>query len=280
VSATKIDVLISKLLTKQSLTSPLSRFWLAIFAVFTSCFIAVIGIAADWSFASPRRALRVSDLILVSVTSLLLYGVLVFFKAREQALTEQMRIIAEMNHHIRNALSVITLSVYLTENQEVIWRTNTAVERIDWALREILPGKSHDGLRPHRGRRILFEVLLTLVFVALIGLLDYATGPDLSLYILYFGPVCYAAWFIGQAAGIGISFASGATWLIANKLAGLSFSHPQIIYWNALVRLGSFIFVVALVSALRKRLRFREACLSEAAEELAALVPHKLESQK
>jgi len=59
---------------------------------------------------------------------------------RQQRLTmARMQVIAEMNHHIRNALTSISLSAYATENQQLIRVISEGVDRIDWALREILP---------------------------------------------------------------------------------------------------------------------------------------------
>jgi hypothetical protein len=51
----------------------------------------------------------------------------------------RMQVIAEMNHHIRNALTPISLSAYASEDQQLIRAISEGVERIDWALREILP---------------------------------------------------------------------------------------------------------------------------------------------
>jgi len=47
--------------------------------------------------------------------------------------------IAELNHHIRNALETISLSAYTTQNRQAMEIISGAVKRIDWALREILP---------------------------------------------------------------------------------------------------------------------------------------------
>jgi signal transduction histidine kinase len=59
---------------------------------------------------------------------------------RQRRLTmAKMQVVAEMNHHIRNALIPISLSAYVTENQQLIRVISEGVERIDWALREILP---------------------------------------------------------------------------------------------------------------------------------------------
>jgi PAS domain S-box-containing protein len=64
-----------------------------------------------------------------------------FAEARQRSLD----VIAEMNHHIRNALEEINLSAHLTRNQEVISNISLASERIEWALREILPGAGNAG---------------------------------------------------------------------------------------------------------------------------------------
>lgn len=60
------------------------------------------------------------------------------YKARQDALA-RLQVIAELNHHIRNALEVICLSAYITRDEEAIRRIMEGVNRIDWALREILP---------------------------------------------------------------------------------------------------------------------------------------------
>jgi len=61
--------------------------------------------------------------------------------AREQyrATIARMQVIDEMNHHIRNALAPIALAVDAIENQHLIRTISDGVDRIDWALREILP---------------------------------------------------------------------------------------------------------------------------------------------
>jgi hypothetical protein len=60
-------------------------------------------------------------------------------RERHRLIVARMQVIAEMNHHIRNALAPISLSADATENQQLVRAISTGVERIDWALREILP---------------------------------------------------------------------------------------------------------------------------------------------
>ncbi len=63
------------------------------------------------------------------------------YKARQYAMA-RLQVIAELNHHVRNALEVISLSAYITRDEEAIGRIMEGVNRIDWALREILPRES------------------------------------------------------------------------------------------------------------------------------------------
>ncbi len=60
-------------------------------------------------------------------------------RQRHRLTVARMQVIAEMNHHIRNALAPISLSVDTIENQQLIRAISDGVDRIDWALREILP---------------------------------------------------------------------------------------------------------------------------------------------
>jgi hypothetical protein len=60
-------------------------------------------------------------------------------QVRHRAVLQRLETIAELNHHIRNALDQIELSAHTTHDSEVIQSINGAVARIEWALREVLP---------------------------------------------------------------------------------------------------------------------------------------------
>jgi hypothetical protein len=63
---------------------------------------------------------------------------------RAKYLNEKLKTIELMNHHVRNALQVIVDSVYLHGHSEQLAEIQNSVKRIDWALREILPGHTLD----------------------------------------------------------------------------------------------------------------------------------------
>ena len=54
----------------------------------------------------------------------------------------RMRVIAEMNHHVRNALQPILYSPFLKEQAEQIRIIQEGTRRIEWALKEVLPGEA------------------------------------------------------------------------------------------------------------------------------------------
>jgi hypothetical protein len=71
-------------------------------------------------------------------------GLLVFAYERHQhkAMLDRMRIIADMNHHVRNALQPIVYSPFLKEQAEQVRMIQEGTKRIEWALKEVLTGES------------------------------------------------------------------------------------------------------------------------------------------
>jgi hypothetical protein len=64
---------------------------------------------------------------------------------RSRYLAEKLKTIELMNHHVRNALQVIVDSVYLHGHAQQLAEIQNSVKRINWALREILPGRILDA---------------------------------------------------------------------------------------------------------------------------------------
>jgi hypothetical protein len=58
---------------------------------------------------------------------------------RQQELEERLRKIAEMNHHVRNALAVVQFYGAQRGDRYATEAVSQAVERIEWTLREVLP---------------------------------------------------------------------------------------------------------------------------------------------
>jgi hypothetical protein len=74
-------------------------------------------------------------------------GAMVFAYERHQhkLVLARMRVIAEMNHHVRNALQPIIYSPFLKEQAEQIRIIQEGTRRIEWALREVLPQEAQSA---------------------------------------------------------------------------------------------------------------------------------------
>ncbi len=101
-------------------------------------------------------------------------------------------------------------------------------------------------------RSSAFVLNLTLLVVALIGVVDHVTG-QLSLSIFYLLPLILATWLLGKLRGTLVAFAASAVWLAAD-ITTLG-DQGLIVYWNAIARFGVFFVVVSLVTSLRSALR-------------------------
>jgi phospholipid N-methyltransferase len=64
---------------------------------------------------------------------------------RKATVAERLRLIAEMNHHIRNGLEIISLSAYTAKDKTTVETMKYGVEKIEWALREVLPKLPQSG---------------------------------------------------------------------------------------------------------------------------------------
>jgi hypothetical protein len=65
--------------------------------------------------------------------------VLLYERWRQREVDKKLQTIRLMNHHVRNALQVISASADGGEQPAMV---RDAVRRIEWALREVLPGES------------------------------------------------------------------------------------------------------------------------------------------
>jgi signal transduction histidine kinase len=87
------------------------------------------------------------------------------------------------------------------------------------------------------------------------GFLDWVTGPQVALSVLYVVPITWMAWQGGRWMGLGMALVSGATWLWAELAAHTSYANELVPYWNALVRTTLFCLISALESEVIQRKR-------------------------
>ena len=136
-----------------------SRMEFASIAAAVSLLIFSVGEWLDWLVLDkvlPFRTMVAADAVVAALAGLLLFKVLADARRRHRELLRHMETIAEMNHHIRNALQVIAYhNVSHPSSGQAVDQVGEAVERIEWALREILPERrlAEPGATPHQPER-------------------------------------------------------------------------------------------------------------------------------
>ncbi|MGZ4835576.1 MAG: hypothetical protein ACXVZZ_08060 [Terriglobales bacterium] len=105
--------------------------------------VFMVGAGLDWFVIheneSRNIAISVSDSPAAVIAGVLVFRLLQYERDRRNLIRHRLEIIAEMNHHVRNALQVISLSAYSNADQQQLNAVKESVNRIQWALREILP---------------------------------------------------------------------------------------------------------------------------------------------
>jgi len=109
-------------------------------AAFYGLLVSIFLILTDQ--ISQHFGLTGSQLVIDDLCGGLIAGLLAYRYeySRSKYLEEKLKTIELMNHHIRNAMQVIVDSVYLHGHARQFEEIQNSVKRIDWALREILPG--------------------------------------------------------------------------------------------------------------------------------------------
>jgi diguanylate cyclase (GGDEF)-like protein len=89
--------------------------------------------------------------------------------------------------------------------------------------------------------------LFGLITFAALTLLRFKSSPGLSFAVLYLVPISFFTWFIGIRSAITTAVASVFV-LLSFDLSHGTRAHP---YWDTLMNLGMFIFIVFILSEVR-----------------------------
>ena len=90
------------------------------------------------------KVVTIDDLLIA-----VLVGIVVLFyeERRRRTLVEKLHTVELMNHHVRNALQVIACAHHTPDQQRQLQIVSESVQRIEWALEEVLP-KGRDISHP------------------------------------------------------------------------------------------------------------------------------------
>jgi len=117
-------------------------------------------------------------------------------------------------------------------------------------------------LRETRGffdtRSTFLVVVMGLAFIAVVGVLDYLTGPDLTLSPLYLMPIGLVTWNLGRRWGafsvVVATIAGIVPDVLSDQLVGVADPTP---YWDALVRFSVFLAFAVLLDTLKEIIDFQ-----------------------
>ena len=103
----------------------------------------------------------------------------------------------------------------------------------------------------HFLRRLVWPAI-GVAFTLLLGGIDYLTGYELSFSLFYLAPISLMAWYVGRSFAIALSFIAALVWLAADVANLHYYSHVGLYFWNTAIRLGFFVIVPVLLSALKQ----------------------------
>ena len=103
------------------------------------------------------------------------------------------------------------------------------------------------------------SIVVALVINAVVGLVDYATGYDISVSVFYLLGLAVAVWYVGLGFGVVVSVLSVVTGVVADLASGAHFSNPLIPIWNAIVLLTFYLVVAWILAHLRSLNRSLES---------------------
>jgi two-component system sensor histidine kinase KdpD len=96
-------------------------------------------------------------------------------------------------------------------------------------------------------------LLAAVCLVLVVGVVDYGSGPRVGLSFFYLLPIALAVWFGGLGEGFAVSGLACLVSLTSDLLV-LEARVAVYPYWNAVVRAGVFLVVVALLTAMKRSL--------------------------
>src|SRR4029079_14001360 len=106
-------------------------------------------------------------------------------------------------------------------------------------------------MRRPRNQSLWVFVLAAFVIVIAVGLVDYATGWEISFSVFYLLALGLATWFVGRGFAIFISALSVAVSLAGDLPTGQRYSSRVVPWWNASIVLVFYLVVVWLLARLR-----------------------------
>ena len=112
-------------------------------------------------------------------------------------------------------------------------------------------------------------VAASLGMVLVVAVVDYVTGFEVSVTLLYLAPIYWSAWFANRCAAVFVAITCALTWLAVDQLDRASVGQPWVPVWNTLMLLGIFAVVAVIFAALKNAKDTLEATVVKRTAKLA-----------
>jgi len=132
-------------------------------------------------------------------------------------------------------------------------------------------GVTHHGAAPPLLERFLKEShslwypwrILGIPLTLIVALLDYYTGNELQVSVLYLVPIALASWKLGKGEAVFVATFSAIIWFLEDGQIVRQATSLWIPFLNMLALLGVFLTVVLSLSALRSAFAEQERLIGE-----------------
>jgi C4-dicarboxylate-specific signal transduction histidine kinase len=90
-----------------------------------------------------------------------------------------------------------------------------------------------------------------LVLVTLVGLIDYYTGSEMNVAMLYLAPIFLASWGVGMNAAVVMSIISMTAWFLSVLYMHQTYSQPLLHLWDGIIQFAMFVLFGFVISKLK-----------------------------
>ena len=111
-----------------------------------------------------------------------------------------------------------------------------------------------------------------LALVAVIGVVDYFTGYEMSFATVYLAPIFITAWALGTHAAIVMSIIATTTWYLSILYMRYGYSQPWVHIWDGVIQFAMFVIFGVVIAKLKTALGHADERFATVLEGLDAAV--------
>lgn len=97
------------------------------------------------------------------------------------------------------------------------------------------------------------HLIVGVLWITCLGIIDYITGPEISLAAFYLPAIALVAWSCGRWQAVAMAIFAALVWLWSELATHFTFSNPLIPFWNAGVRSIYFLSTALLTAEVKTR---------------------------